>query len=314
MAQPSVINVSSEEQFEELLHSSRLVIVDFYADWCGPCAQISPIFNTLGAALTRPGLVAFAKVDSEAHKGLAKRFTISVLPTFVIFRHGVPSDKVQGANVAELKRVIESLDAEFETIRDSGGAWSSVGAPRGYTDLTEEIEIRNCELLNADEDAGPVKTLFDASKPSALAKDGDDAAKDWVQSGADDQLLLYVPFQSTVRLHTLQLTSLPPKDQETISRPEVIHLYINRAQNLDFSEADDTEPTQTITLAPGDWNDNGTANIGLRYVKFQKTITLILYVQKGTDGADSVRLDRLKLIGEAGTKREMGTLQKKGDE
>ncbi|PHH82009.1 hypothetical protein CDD82_7326 [Ophiocordyceps australis] len=318
MAQPSCIKISSEEQFEGLLQSSRLVIADFYADWCGPCTQIAPLYETLAGALTRPNLVTFVKIDSDANRDLAKRFSISVLPTFLIFRDGVSIERVQGANAAELRRIVESLDVEFTNLAlDSGGAWSSVQVPRGYTDLTEEIEIRNCELLNADEDFGPVKTLFDPSKPSALTDNAHEAAaaaKDWVQSGADDQLLLYVPFQSTVRLHTLQLTSLPPKDQEAITRPEVIRLYINRTQNLDFGEADDTEPTQTITLAPDDWNEDGTANIGLRYVKFQKTTTLILYVQKGQDGAESVRLDRLKLIGEASTKREMGKLQKKGDE
>jgi hypothetical protein len=94
----------------------------------------------------------------------------------------------------------------------------------------------------------------------------------------------------------------------------VIHLYINRPQNMDFSEADDTEPTQAITLTDADWNENGTANIGLRFVKFQRTTTLIVYVQKGDGEAETVRLDRIKLIGEAGAKREMGKLQKLGDD
>ena len=99
-----------------------------------------------------------------------------------------------------------------------------------------------------------------------------------------------------------------------MSRPSVIHLYINRPQNMDFSEADDTEPTQAITLTDKDWNAEGTANISLRFVKFQKTTTIIIYVQKGDGEAEAVRLDRVKLIGEAGTKREMGSLQKVGDE
>ncbi len=83
---------------------------------------------------------------------------------------------------------------------------------------------------------------------------------------------------------------------------------------MDFAEADDSEPTQVINLGPSDWNDDGTANIPLRFVKFQKTSTVILYVQQGDGEAEAVRLDRVKLIGEAGTKREMGNLQKIGDE
>lgn len=83
---------------------------------------------------------------------------------------------------------------------------------------------------------------------------------------------------------------------------------------MDFSEADDTEPTQVIELSDSDWNEDGTANVSLRFVKFQKTNSVIIYVQQGDGEAETVRLDRVKLIGEAGPKREMGTLQKVGDD
>lgn len=97
-------------------------------------------------------------------------------------------------------------------------------------------------------------------------------------------------------------------------RPATVHLYINRPQNLDFGEADDTEPTQAIELSAEDWNADGTVNIGLRFVKFQKTSSLIIYVQKGDGDGETVRIDRVKLIGEAGAKREMGQLQKVGED
>lgn len=96
-------------------------------------------------------------------------------------------------------------------------------------------------------------------------------------------------------------------------RPEIIHLYTNKPHNLDFSEADDTPPTQAITLTSADWNADGTANIGLRFVKFQNITSLILYVNKGDGDGETVRLDRIRLIGEAGEKREMGKLEKVGD-
>lgn len=83
---------------------------------------------------------------------------------------------------------------------------------------------------------------------------------------------------------------------------------------MDFGEADDTEPTQVIELSPEDWNAEGTANVNLRFVKFQRTSSVIVYVQEGDGDAETVRLDRVKLIGEAGTKREMGKLQKVGED
>ncbi|KND90122.1 Thioredoxin-like protein 1 [Tolypocladium ophioglossoides CBS 100239] len=315
--------ISSKEQFTGILKASKIVVVDFFANWCGPCKAIAPLYETLAESLSRPNAVTFVKINSDNHQDLAKEYSVSALPTFLLLRDGEVTLKVVGANPSELKEMVQKLAAEVESLGESsgdggggGGSWNGAEIPRGYSNITDQVETRGCELLNADEDAGPVKVLFDSSKPSALdkGKAKDDPAKDWVQSGADDQLLLFIPFQSSVKLHTLQLTSLPEDGQDDVSRPEVIYLYINRPQNLDFGEADDTEPTQVVTLTLEDWNADGTTNISLRYVKFQKTTTLIVYVQKGSDGAETVRLDRVRLIGEAGAKREMGKLQKVGED
>ncbi|KAK4086341.1 hypothetical protein Purlil1_9426 [Purpureocillium lilacinum] len=318
----SLVEISSKEQFDKTLKGSKIVVADFYADWCAPCKQIAPLYQTLAESLSRPNVVTFTKVNSDNNAALAQEYGVTALPTFLLFRDAKVTQKIQGANPAELKKVVQDLAAEVESLGEGsggsssgGGAWKGAEIPRGYSDISDQVEIRNCELLNADEDAGPVKVLFTESRPSALDK-GKAAAKDkdWVQSGADDQLLLFVPFQGSVKLHTLQITSLPADDQDDITRPEVIRLYINRTQNMDFSEADETEPTQEITLKPENWNKDGTANVSLRYVKFQKTTTLVIYVERGTEGAEAVRIDRLKLIGEAGPKREMGKLQKVGED
>jgi len=97
-------------------------------------------------------------------------------------------------------------------------------------------------------------------------------------------------------------------------RPRTIKLFTNKAHNLGFDEADDLAATQVIELSESDWNAEGTANIGLRYVKFQNITSLVLYVVDGDGDGEKVRLDRIRLIGEAGEKREMGKLEKIGDE
>lgn len=99
-------------------------------------------------------------------------------------------------------------------------------------------------------------------------------------------------------------------------RPKTIKLFSNRPHNLGFDEAEDMQSTQTIELTDKDWNALGTANIPLRYVKFQNINSLIVFVVNGDGSNDSekVRLDRIRLIGEAGEKREMGKLEKIGDE
>ncbi|KAJ6437603.1 thioredoxin [Purpureocillium lavendulum] len=318
----SLVEISSKDQFDETLKSSKIVVADFYPEEFPPYEQIAPLYQTLAESLSGPNVVTFTKVNSDNNTALTREYGVTALPTFLLFRDAKVTWKTQGADPAELKKLVQALAAEVDSLGESsggggsaGGVWKGAEIPRGYADISDQVEIRNCELLNADEDAGPVKVLFNEFMPSALDKSKAGAKdKDWVQSGTDDQLLLFVPFQGSVKLHTLQITSLPTDGQDAIMRPEVIRLYINRTQNMDFAEADETRPTQEITFEPEDWNKNGTANVSLRYVKFQRTTTLVIYVQRSTEGAEAVRVDRLRFIGEAGTKREMGKLQKVGED
>lgn len=97
-------------------------------------------------------------------------------------------------------------------------------------------------------------------------------------------------------------------------RPKTINLYSNRPHILGFEEADDIPPTQTITLEAKDWDETGTASIPLRFVKFQNVTSLVIFVVDGDGDAERTRVDRLRIIGETGEKREMGKLEKIGDE
>src|SRR4051794_9234799 len=97
-------------------------------------------------------------------------------------------------------------------------------------------------------------------------------------------------------------------------RPKHIKLYSNKPHNLGFDEADDTAATQEFELSESDWNATGTANISLRFVKFQNINSLVMFVVTGDGDSEKVRIDRIRLVGETGEKREMGKLEKVGDE
>lgn len=322
----SIVQVESKASFDQLVKDTPIVVTDFYADWCGPCKAIAPIFQKLAETAASINTVRFAKVNTDVLQDVASQYSVTALPTFIIFKDGKVHEKIQGADPTKLRQAVMKLAGEIMpggssssgggasgSGSSSGGVWRGAGLPRGYGDVTDQIEVKGCELLNADDDAGSVRVLFDNAKPSAL--EGKTDGKDWVESGEDDQLLLFTPFQAVIKLHTLQLTSIPPKDDEVAPmRPGTIHLYTNKPHNLDFAEADDTPPTQAITLTEKDWNADGTANIGLRFVKFQNITSLVIYVTAGDGDGEKVRLDRVRLIGESGEKREMGKLEKIGDE
>lgn len=175
------------------------------------------MYASLAEQLARPRLLTFAKVDNDQPQDLVQEYAVTVMPTFILFRKGKVVHTVQGANTAEFRTVIGKLVSELEALVESmggegssgegsGSAWKGAEIPRGYGDVTDQVELRGCELLNADDNAGPVKVLFESSKPSALGS-GKSTSTDWVQSGSDDQLLLFIPFQSTVKLHTLQVST-----------------------------------------------------------------------------------------------------------
>jgi len=317
------IQIASPGQFADLLKSSRIVVTDFYADWCGPCKQIAPIYEQLSAQLSRPNHITFVKVNTDTQKEIASKYGITAMPTFMLFEQGKVVDKIQGADPRKLQAVVKKLAAAADGSSSglggssSGGGWRTGDLPKGYNDVSDQVDVKGLELLNADSEFGSVRTLFDGSKPTGLEKGKAEAkVKDWVESDTDEQLMLFMPFQSTLKVHTIQITSLRPtsEDDEVPMRPKTLQFYTNRPHILGFEEADDIPATQVITLSEKDWDSTGTATIGLRFVKFQNVTSLVVFIVDGDGSGDRVRVDRIRIIGETGEKRELGKLEKIGDE
>ena len=148
------------------------------------------------------------------------------------------------------------------------------------------------------------------AKLTAAAATGEEKS-DYVLSDTDEQLMLYIPFQSTLKIHTLHITSTPSTDEDGSARPATIKLYTNRPHILGFDDADDATPTQEVTLAEKDWDPaTHTARVELRFVKFQNVTSLVLFVAEAERGGERTRIDRVRVVGEAGEKRDLGKLEK----
>jgi thioredoxin len=95
--------------FEEMLTSSDVpVLVDFYADWCGPCKLMSPILEQVNTQLQ--GKIRVAKIDTEKYPQLASQYGIEALPTLILFKQGQPINKIEGVMQApDLTRRIEAM-------------------------------------------------------------------------------------------------------------------------------------------------------------------------------------------------------------
>jgi thioredoxin 1 len=76
----------SEKNFEDVVTKNSLVLIDFWASWCGPCRMFGPIFEK---ASEKHSDAVFAKVDTEQEQGLAGAFQIRSIPTLMILKEGV---------------------------------------------------------------------------------------------------------------------------------------------------------------------------------------------------------------------------------
>ncbi|PYH92859.1 thioredoxin-like protein [Aspergillus ellipticus CBS 707.79] len=329
-----LINISSKEQFSSLLTSSTFVVADFYADWCGPCKAIAPVYEQLASQLSRPNRITFTKINVDQQQDISKAYGVTAMPTFMLFERGRPTSTVRGADRQQLSEMVRKLATEANKAEASDAAsgdlsggvgWIGAPAPKGYSDITDQYDPKGLELLNRDTGFGTARTLLEGAKPSALSKgkSGSSSSPDWVESDTDEQLMLYIPFQCTLKVHSLQITSLLPEGEEAEERdederpmrPKTLQLYVNRSHVLGFDEAEDIPAVQTVTIQPGDWDaKTGTAKVDLRFVKFQSVFSLVVFFVDGEGESEKLRVDRVRIFGEAGEKREMGTLQKVGDE
>ncbi|PFH57683.1 hypothetical protein XA68_14693 [Ophiocordyceps unilateralis] len=81
----AVIQITLEKQFDELLNSNSKVAVDFFAEWCGPCKVISPIFELLSTQFPE---IVFLSVDVDKVEAVAQKYGIRAMPTFIMFKDG----------------------------------------------------------------------------------------------------------------------------------------------------------------------------------------------------------------------------------
>nr|AAX40949.1 thioredoxin [Taiwanofungus camphoratus] len=100
------LNANAETFSKAISNEDNVVLVDFYADWCGPCKVISPIFQKLFEQFSHAD---FYKVDVDDQQDISQEVGIRAMPTFVAFKNGSKLKEIVGANPSGLQELIQGL-------------------------------------------------------------------------------------------------------------------------------------------------------------------------------------------------------------
>src|SRR5271167_4207035 len=95
MASPLIVSLTQENLAQQVLQSPAPVLVDFWAEWCGPCKMIAPLLDEL--ADEYQGKVKIGKVNIDEHQGLAAQFGVRAIPTLLIIKNGQVAEQMVGA-------------------------------------------------------------------------------------------------------------------------------------------------------------------------------------------------------------------------
>ncbi len=97
----------TDNNIDEVVGSSELLLVDVWSEWCNPCKRSTPVFEEIASRYANDRII-FAKLDAQNNMGAGKKLQVMSLPTFIVFHKGNIVKKWTGANIDRLRSEIDA--------------------------------------------------------------------------------------------------------------------------------------------------------------------------------------------------------------
>lgn len=293
--------ITSLSQFNKL-KVSPLLIIDFYAVWCGPCKAISPGFERLAKQHESSTSIVFAKVDVDKAKDVAQACGISAMPTFQFYKSGNKVDEVKGADVQQLTTKIGyyATQATKENVGQGTKAGDSKtgdfnSATTGLGSLRSLIDINASKLLNAS-NLSSIKNI--ASPPPAGYA---------VASAPGARLLIHLPFNQAVSPSHVKITIAKDSISNAPSRIQIGTNVVVRivkssdgveSSDLDMDSLAKAENLQSFNVYSDEYV-NGTAELKLKASKFTaiKSLTIRIDANMSGETTKATKVGEMDIIG-----------------
>jgi thioredoxin len=276
----TVIELEDDSTFADKLSEAgqRLVVVDFFATWCGPCNMIAPFYKQLS---TKYPNAMFLKVDVDKCPGTAAANNVSAMPTFLFLRSRAEVDRARGADKTQLENKVKQHYApDGSSGSHEGGASadaaSSAGCEGEFIDLVGLINKSQSECLNQSDD----HTWEHALTPSEST---------FLQSDVDEQIILNITFQQAVKINSLIISG------PEINGPKDVKIFINQTRTIDFDTAENSLSVQNLELKQEDIKPNTVTK--LRFVKFQNVQNITLFFRNNQSSSETTVVNYIKFIG-----------------
>jgi len=297
-----MIEIKSLSQFNKA-KTNTLLIIDFYATWCGPCKVISPRFDQFAKQHAGSTSIIFAKCDVDKAKDVAQECGITAMPTFQFFKAGKKVDEVKGADVPQLTTKIGYYTAAAlkEAPSQSQGSGSkTAGSKNAATaaspnSLGSLIDINASKLLNAS-NLSSVRNIV-SPPPAGYA----------LASVGGPQLLIHLSFTESVTPSFLKISIVKDGLPNAPSRIQIgTNVTVRTTKSPEGVESNDlemdsiakAENTQAFNVFSDEYVD-GTAELKLKASKFTGIKSLTIRVDANLSGEEKIicKVGKMEIVG-----------------